>query len=199
MGCRDCSQAAGAAWAAEAAEAAAARRGAAEAAGARRTSVVSSETLPLLMSCESFSVPLAIEAISFSPSFTSAAGTWHEPRHAGSGEGADIRWAPERRHRHRPASASEEGSPHKPRQPRARRREGASGAADGGPTGLGTAELGATGLGTAGQGTARRYAWSMPSRLLQDGGRLATDDATRVGQVAARLREAGRCEVRARS
>ena len=110
MGCIGCSQAA---WAAEAAEAAAARRGAAEAAGARRTSVVSSETLPLLMSCESFSVPLAIEAISFSPSFTSAAGTWHEPRHAGSGEGADIRWAPERRHRHRPASASEEGSLHK--------------------------------------------------------------------------------------
>ena len=88
IGCIGCSQAA---WAAEAAEAAAARRGAAEAAGARRTSVVSSETLPLLMSCESFSVPLAIEAISFSPSFTSAAGTWHELRHAGSGEGADIR------------------------------------------------------------------------------------------------------------
>mmetsp|Transcript_1633 Transcript_1633/g.3976 ORF Transcript_1633/g.3976 Transcript_1633/m.3976 type:complete len:237 (-) Transcript_1633:2-712(-) len=40
------------------------------------TWVVSSETLPLLMSCESFSVPLAIEAISFSPSCTSAAGTF---------------------------------------------------------------------------------------------------------------------------
>jgi len=190
MGCRDCSQAAGAAWAAEAAEAAAARRGAAEAAGARRTWVVSSETLPLLMSCESFSVPLAIEAISFSPSFTSAAGTWHEPRHAGSGE--------------RAASASEEGSPHKSSDSP----EHAGGRVGGGRVLLerrvaaqqGKAQQGWAQQGQAQQGKAQqgRYAWSMPSRLLQDGGRLATDDATRVGQVAARLREAGRCEVRDR-
>ena len=48
--------------------------------GARRTSVVSSETRPLLMSSASFSVLAAIEASSFSASGTLAAGTWHEAR-----------------------------------------------------------------------------------------------------------------------
>ena len=49
--------------------------------GARRTSVVSSETRPPLMSCASFSVLVAIEASSFSASGTLAAGTWREARH----------------------------------------------------------------------------------------------------------------------